>query len=114
MWYSSVIGAHWPSRGGSHVAQGDLASVAHKLVRGPQVRRPHGLRPCVHGEAARQRPNAVFARRSGHSPLLGRGGTRSGEHTSELQSHLKIVCRLLLEKKKKATHIDTSGGGGLM
>src|SRR5467141_3319114 len=26
---------------------------------------------------------------------------RSEEHTSELQSHLKIVCRLLLEKKKK-------------
>src|SRR5260370_19964883 len=26
--------------------------------------------------------------------------TRSEEHTSELQSHLNIVCRLLLEKKK--------------
>src|SRR5207237_2375084 len=25
---------------------------------------------------------------------------RSEEHTSELQSHLKLVCRLLLEKKK--------------
>src|SRR5215204_7731436 len=29
---------------------------------------------------------------------------RSEEHTSELQSHSDIVCRLLLEKKKK-THI---------
>src|SRR5260370_31356261 len=27
--------------------------------------------------------------------------TRSEEHTSELQSHLNIVCRLLLEKKKR-------------
>src|SRR5260370_15991653 len=27
-------------------------------------------------------------------------GTRSEEHTSELQSHLNLVCRLLLEKKK--------------
>src|SRR5438477_3083524 len=27
--------------------------------------------------------------------------TRSEEHTSELQSHVKLVCRLLLEKKKK-------------
>ena len=27
--------------------------------------------------------------------------TRSEEHTSELQSHLNLVCRLLLEKKKK-------------
>src|SRR5207237_10524426 len=28
------------------------------------------------------------------------GGGRSEEHTSELQSHLNLVCRLLLEKKK--------------
>src|SRR5207237_4160386 len=28
-------------------------------------------------------------------------GWRSEEHTSELQSHLNLVCRLLLEKKKK-------------
>src|SRR5690242_21182182 len=30
-----------------------------------------------------------------------RGGVRSEEHTSELQSHVNLVCRLLLEKKKK-------------
>src|SRR5690348_17888539 len=29
------------------------------------------------------------------------GGTRSEEHTSELQSPVHLVCRLLLEKKKK-------------
>src|SRR5260370_14827866 len=29
------------------------------------------------------------------------GTARSEEHTSELQSHLNLVCRLLLEKKKK-------------
>src|SRR2546427_6037620 len=29
---------------------------------------------------------------------------RSEEHTSELQSQSNIVCRLLLEKKKKQTH----------
>src|SRR5260370_5872326 len=29
---------------------------------------------------------------------------RSEEHTSELQSHLNLVCRLLLEKKKKEEH----------
>src|SRR5260370_7142067 len=28
---------------------------------------------------------------------------RSEEHTSELQSHLNLVCRLLLEKKKRKT-----------
>src|SRR5260370_27507143 len=30
---------------------------------------------------------------------------RSEEHTSELQSHLNLVCRLLLEKKKKTKHM---------
>src|SRR2546429_5288826 len=35
----------------------------------------------------------------------GEGKTRSEEHTSELQSRLHLVCRLLLEKKKnKLTH----------
>src|SRR5438477_7587201 len=29
------------------------------------------------------------------------GDARSEEHTSELQSHVNLVCRLLLEKKKK-------------
>src|SRR5260370_24485521 len=52
--------------------------------------------------------------RSGYEPdagglqLSGRRGAalrrgryhRSEEHTSELQSHLNLVCRLLLEKKK--------------
>src|SRR3989454_8399679 len=33
--------------------------------------------------------------------LRGRRGTRSEEHTSELQSPCNLVCRLLLEKKKK-------------
>src|SRR2546422_7118064 len=33
-------------------------------------------------------------------------GTRSEEHTSELQSRLHLVCRLLLEKKKHLTKIQ--------
>src|SRR4051812_49561787 len=33
-------------------------------------------------------------------PAVGGGGDRSEEHTSELQSHVNLVCRLLLEKKK--------------
>src|SRR5882762_11622350 len=34
-------------------------------------------------------------------PTGWRHQSRSEEHTSELQSHLNLVCRLLLEKKKK-------------
>src|SRR2546426_12073132 len=41
--------------------------------------------------ASAQLPNRVFAR----------GRARSEEHTSELQSPCNLVCRLLLEKKKK-------------
>src|SRR5438477_3226951 len=33
--------------------------------------------------------------------VLAVGEIRSEEHTSELQSHVNLVCRLLLEKKKK-------------
>src|SRR5207253_11123247 len=36
---------------------------------------------------------------------LGRDNQRSEEHTSELQSRGHLVCRLLLEKKKKQKHI---------
>src|SRR5260370_8516646 len=34
-------------------------------------------------------------------PAFGVDDVRSEEHTSELQSHLNLVCRLLLETKKK-------------
>src|SRR3989442_11635471 len=37
-----------------------------------------------------------------------RGPKRSEEHTSELQSRPHLVCRLLLEKKKKKTNTKTS------
>src|SRR5690242_21538644 len=33
---------------------------------------------------------------------------RSEEHTSELQSHVNLVCRLLLEKKKKKNQPHTN------
>src|SRR5438034_2427157 len=36
-----------------------------------------------------------------HDSVAWRCDQRSEEHTSELQSHSDIVCRLLLEKKKK-------------
>src|SRR2546421_1158786 len=39
--------------------------------------------------------------RSWESSISLRAGRRSEEHTSELQSRSDLVCRLLLEKKKK-------------
>src|SRR5205809_3556242 len=45
--------------------------------------------------------------RSHLAPAPGRSGrqVRSEEHTSELQSRLHLVCRLLLEKKKKQSAV---------
>src|SRR2546422_3729420 len=64
--------------------------------RAPGVRRRAG-RLDRHLERARLGP---LARRV--SCVAARGAAmRSEEHTSELQSRLHLVCRLLLEKKKK-------------
>src|SRR2546429_7352946 len=40
-------------------------------------------------------------RQPGQVAAIGKPRTRSEEHTSELQSRLHLVCRLLLEKKTK-------------
>src|SRR4051812_49798182 len=37
---------------------------------------------------------------------------RSEEHTSELQSHVNLVCRLLLEKKNMRDHVAVAGAQG--
>src|SRR2546429_6317495 len=51
----------------------------------------------------------VKAKQLGTPPFavssLGQEETRSEEHTSELQSRLHLVCRLLLETKKSATRL---------
>src|SRR5260370_20732695 len=47
-----------------------------------------------HRDSSAASPGAPRGYSSPRSPF------RSEEHTSELQSHLNLVCRLLLEKKK--------------
>src|SRR5690348_18508926 len=61
------------------------------------------------------RPTAACSTRSGTTASATPGGTtwarcstwptRSEEHTSELQSPVHLVCRLLLEKKKQPTRL---------
>src|SRR5438034_6145822 len=48
-----------------------------------------------------QRVGAGLAPRAGDGRATPAAARRSEEHTSELQSHSDLVCRLLLEKKKK-------------
>src|SRR5260370_24942084 len=62
------------------------------------------LRPC------NQSLQELQEHRSGEHPLVSHelhaAFVRSEEHTSELQSHLNLVCRLLLEKKNKTTNVS--------
>src|SRR4029434_2630232 len=45
-----------------------------------------------------------------HSHIQTLTHTRSEEHTSELQSHLNLVCRLLLEKTNRSSITDGADG----
>src|SRR5207249_10340692 len=66
-----------------------------------QKRSDDGLvlfRLCRAGRIQQQSPYPDRARRRFKDP-----GLRSEEHTSELQSRFDLVCRLLLEKKKRLT-----------
>src|SRR2546427_3730725 len=60
------------------------ASAPHRYVAAPRLRTAPG-RLC----------------RGGNDTVRIGRGRRSEEHTSELQSQSNLVCRLLLEKKKK-------------
>src|SRR5438034_8269331 len=64
--------------------------------------------PSQHPAGGSQREHAVVGTNEALAAGLDSNGTprashswRSEEHTSELQSHSDLVCRLLLEKKKK-------------
>src|SRR2546426_6404424 len=83
-------------RGALHLSQGDTDLAAAELTRAQAVyerlQQPVGL-------AEVWRLQAGVARARGD--LAGAGALRSEEHTSELPSPCKILCPLLVEKKKK-------------
>src|SRR5207302_7913797 len=65
---------------------------------------PHGPRAATAGGATgRGRRTGPGRSRCAASSSAPRSRSRSEEHTSELQSRENLVCRLLLEKKKKET-----------
>src|SRR5690242_21236168 len=81
--YTTLFRSHADLR--AHDADARRRRLAH---RRPRRARRHALRLQPHGG---QRLHGQLAE----------GVERSEEHTSELQSHVNLVCRLLLEKKKK-------------
>src|SRR2546426_8834658 len=69
----------------------------HEVRRERADERPSGTGPVVHDRDFRTRA----ARNDLPYHVHHLRDTRSEEHTSELQSPCNLVCRLLLEKKKK-------------
>src|SRR3712207_9485774 len=63
--------------------------------------RQHRWRSLAAGRHRRLYGGGLRRRRQYRPQPRGRPRTRSEEHTSELQSRQYLVCRLLLEKKKK-------------
>src|SRR2546430_13093812 len=87
----------------------ELSHAPHRLFHPPEHRVTHDRVPDVQLFDLGDRGDRLYVlvgepvtRVHGEAARLGvRGGTRSEEHTSELQSQSNLVCRLLLEKKKK-------------
>src|SRR5207249_10628680 len=84
------ISAPWPRRQRRSVAPDDAGEARHRTLRRRRRRPARSRLPAPRRPSARVSPD--------------RREMRSEEHTSELQSRFDLVCRLLLEKKKKITH----------
>src|SRR5256885_11506641 len=103
--------------GGGRAAadRGTAGAVRRSGVSQPHVRRTSPAVP--RSAAARPPPPAVWARgshlrraaslRPRRGSIRARYSSRSEEHTSELQSPCNLVCRLLLEKKKKSVYMSS-------
>src|SRR5207247_10653555 len=83
----------------------------HPVLHSFPTRRSSDLVAGVDAVERRAPPDASgYRRQSASPPGAGPdalGSTRSEEHTSELQSRVDLVCRLLLEKKKQ--HVKQDG-----
>src|SRR2546427_7338950 len=80
----------WPRPPGPTATESRRAGAARRRLRRRAAggRRAAGAAPCA-------------ACRSGRPCPRSRSAARSEEHTSELQAQSNLVCRLLLEKKKR-------------
>src|SRR2546430_3357181 len=94
------------SRGSDESTAGPAVGASRGGGSGP---RPGGRAIAAHARrqpaGARHLPRAD---RDQYHRLAGEHAARSEEHTSELQSQSNLVCRLLLEKKKKMSSNDYS------
>src|SRR5690554_7769794 len=92
----------------------EISTLSHTtLFRSPDRRGMRGVRRKADEPGGYTGPRAAIGRgscavrrpaRAVVGPRSDRRLARSEEHTSELQSRPHLVCRLLLEKKKKKTN----------
>src|SRR3989449_2283074 len=82
------------------VTMSGFATSPPRDLHQPTTSAAGGAPPCA-GRA--NAPGKTAPTDSARSAEPGKPMVRSEEHTSELQSRLHLVCRLLLEKKKKKT-----------
>src|SRR5690349_22220171 len=75
-----------------------------EIVSSQETRRAISFPARPHARARRRCATTGFSARNASYGTMPK---RSEEHTSELQSRRDLVCRLLLEKKKKTTRVTT-------
>src|SRR5256885_10977703 len=80
----------------SEINDGDVVAVSVTNLQGTYFSGTHAFDPFLQW---------MEKLRTGYRPVA-ETGFRSEEHTSELQSPCNLVCRLLLEKKKKRSVSD--------
>src|SRR3989449_3110018 len=89
--------------------QGELALYDRELGdMQAQLGRAERDRPLTEAERSAERAWRDLQAAGGPRPGVDPADERSEEHTSELQSRLHLVCRLLLEKKKQRRTNQTS------
>src|SRR2546422_1676439 len=80
---------------------GDLVIVGSSVADNHRTNAPNGVVRAYDARTGKQRWSWDPIARAPGAPGAANAWSRSEEHTSELQSRLHLVCRLLLEKKKK-------------
>src|SRR3989475_6222429 len=119
-------GISQPARGRASSTMGTLIrntephqkySSSSPLTTGPKAAPPEATEAQMPMASARSRSSAKLRRirdsvagiiMAAPTPSSARAAIRSEEHTSELQSQSNLVCRLLLEKKKKTKKQSTN------
>src|SRR5947207_8973866 len=101
-WVATAVGMGILEKGGNAFDAGVATAFTLQVVE-PHLNGPGGDVPIIVHDIKRGGTEVICGQ--GPAPagatIAHYRGERSEEHTSELQSHSDLVCRLLLEKKKK-------------